>query len=460
VAMESTENRAVPFRTVLVFGLAEYVYMLFMNTVTSQMNYYATDVLLIPAAVAGAILVMGKVIEVASAPAVGLMIEKVKLPWGKYRSWIFVASFPFAIFHALVFFGGEFHFSGVWPIVFFSTCLVIGSLSGNVVQSVHNALVQGLTYVDQERKKLIRSKTAANYLAKAGTGFIGIQLISFFAAKTGKESAGFAIVLALMGVLLIIGYFVLGVSAKKHSIDTVEGDYGAKEMLGMIARNKPLLCAFGSFFMKSGAYFTVTGLVSYYFKYVVGDFSKLSLFFTITNIAALCAVAVSNYFFLRVSNKKGFMVALGTMFFSVLLARFCGNNYKAFIALLSAFAFADAFCTMYGHIHFSEAIDYCEYKNGLSLRGLSMSLFTLALDGSRILQQLVIALGFSIMGYTTREGLSLTQASTLMNMICLVPAAFLALGMFVLKQYELQESELHEYRMALERKETNRAPAN
>lgn len=448
--MNSGKDRPIDLKTVLVFGLAEYVYMLFMNTATSQLNYYATDVLLIPAALAGAILIMGKVIEVATAPAVGLMIEKVRLPWGKYRSWIFVACFPFAVFHALVFFGGEFGLSLSWSAAFFSVCLVIGSLSGNVVQSVHSALVQGVTYVDEARRKLIQSKTAANYIAKAGTGFIGIQLISYFTARTGRESTGFAMVLALMGIPLIIGYFILGVSIKKYKTDTVEDDYTAKEMLSIIAKNKPLLCAFGSFFMKSGSYFTVIGLASYYFKYVVGDFSKLSLFFTITNIVALSAVAISNYFFARIANKRGFMLALGTMFVSLVLARFCGGNYVAFIALLSAFAFGDAFCNMYAYIHFSEAIDYCEYKNGISLRGFSMSLLTLGLDGSRVLQQIVIALGLSTMGYTAAKGISGAQASTLMNIICLVPAGFLALGMFILHQYGLKEKEISEYRRTLE----------
>ena len=450
--MQGQQDFKVTAKTLFIFGMVQFFYMLMMNMVTAQINYYATDLLFIPVALVGTITISGKVIETISAPLLGVMIEKVRLPWGKYRSWIFIACIPFAIFHMLIFVLADIQLSLPASIAAFAAFLFLGSLAGNVVQSVHSSLVQGITYVERDRKKLIKVNMTGNYLAKAATGFVTLQIIAFFAVRTGNEARGFTVVLLGVALLGICGYFILGHTVKRFKIDdhgSNERDFTVREMLKLTFSNKPLLCAFGAFFLKSGAYFTVIGTASYYFKHVSGAPGMMPTFMSVINIVSLGAVLLSQFFFRWFTNKQGYMIALILMAASCIVARFAGSNHWIFIISMCFFAFGDSMVGIYAYVLFAEAVDFCEYKNGDSFRGLSMCLLTLALDGSRILQQIVIAVGLSAIGYSAAQGISVEQAPTLMNMICIAPLLFLVIGGIILKSYSLDAKTMKDVRQKL-----------
>lgn len=439
--------------TVLAFCLAQFFYMSVMNMVTSQLNYYATDLLLIPVGIVGTITVTGKVLEVVTAPFSGIMIEHVRMPWGKYRSWLYVASVPFVVFHMMIFFSAKLPLGAAGKTAAFALFLILASLAGNVVQSVQTSLVQGITYEDRDRKRLVKSNTSGNYLAKTATGLIWLPLIALVMDRGGSEADGFACVMALIAVLAVGGYFVLGSVVKRTRVDEQDDhDYGVREMLRITFSNRPLLCAFGTFFMRGGAYFIVIGTASYYFKYVAGMPKMTATFMTLINLAALCAVLLSQFFFRFFENKRGYLISLLLMAGGCLAAYFAREQYWGFIAAMCVFAFGDAMAGMYSHLLFAEAVDYCEYQNRVSFRGLAMCLHTLALDGGRIFQQMIIAIGFSIMGYSAAEGISAVQAPMLMGMICLAPLFFLVLAVVILHFYTLDGAAMREIRAELQQR--------
>lgn len=451
--MKNSNQGTIDRRTVLVFCLAQFFYMSVMNMVTSQMNYYATDLLLIPVGVIGVITVTGKILEVVTAPFSGIMIEHVRLPWGKYRSWIYVASVPFVIFHMLIFFSAKLPLNLGGKIAAFAVFLILASLAGNVVQSVQTSLVQGITYEDGDRKRLIKSNTFGNYLAKTATGLIWLPLITLIMSAGGSEVDGFAIVMALIAALAISGYFVLGHVVKRYHVDEQDDkDYTVREMLRITFSNRPLLCAFGTFFMRGGAYFTVIGTASYYFKYVAGRPQMTATFMTLINLAALAGVLCAQVFFRFFRNRQGYLCSLCLMAGACLAAYLAQGRYWLFITAMCFFAFGDALAGMYSHILFAEAVDYCEYKNNVSFRGLSMCLHTLALDGGRIFQQAIIAIGFSIMGYSAGTGISEKQIPILMGIIGLVPMAFLLLSIIILRNYRLDADAMEKIRVELLRR--------
>lgn len=448
-----SEQGIIGRKTVLAFCLAQFFYMSVMNMVTSQLNYYATDLLLIPVGVVGAITVTGKVLEVVTAPFSGIMIEHVRMPWGKYRSWLYVASVPFVIFHMLIFFSAKLPLGAAGKAALFALFLILASLAGNVVQSVQTSLVQGITYEDRDRKRLVKSNTSGNYLAKTATGLIWLPLIALVMDRGGSEADGFALVMALIALLAVGGYFALGHVVKRTRVDERDDcDYGVREMLRITFSNRPLLCAFGTFFMRGGAYFIVIGTASYYFKYVAGMPKMTATFMTLINLAALSAVLLSPLFFRLLQNRWGYLISLTLMAGACLAAYLARAQYWGFIAAMCVFAFGDAMAGMYSHLLFAEAVDYCEYRNRVSFRGLAMCLHTLALDGGRIFQQMIIAVGFSIMGYSAAEGVSAAQTPVLMGIICLTPLFFLILAAVILRLYPLDRAAMETIRAELLRR--------
>lgn len=459
--MKNDQNQKVPLSTFFVFGLSQFVYMSIMNFVTAEINIYSTDILLIPVAIMGTVTILGKILEVVTAPFTGLMIEKIKMPWGKYRSWLMIACIPFALFHAGIFSVASFKLPLAGSVALFGGFLYLASLSGNITQSVQSSLVQGITYHNEDRKKLVTVNACGNYLAKSATGFMTFNLVAFFALYTGGENTGMALALFVLALAAILVYYILAHVVKRFKVDedTEEHDYTARETLKLTFSNKYLLYVFGAFFMKSGAYFVVIGSTSYYFKYVVQQASMQRLFMTTINFAALAGVLLARYIFKNFSNKKAYLVCLVTMGVAAFASRFSGSNGYLFIGIMCLFAFVDSIVGIYSHLLFAESVDYCEYKNRVSFRGLSMSLHTLALDSSRIIQQIVVTIGLLSINYSASVGIEPENYSALLNMICLVPLIFLGLSLFFLTRYKLSPETMSEVRAELVRRRESKASA-
>ena len=77
--------------------------LVFQMMVIFQLKFY-TDVFGLDGAVAGTILMIGSVSAIIVDPAVGILADRTKTKWGKFRPWLIWTAIPFAIFYTLAFY--------------------------------------------------------------------------------------------------------------------------------------------------------------------------------------------------------------------------------------------------------------------------------------------------------------------------------------------------------------------
>lgn len=65
--------------------------------------YFYTDVFGITASSAGMILLFARVFDAFIDPLAGILSDRTKTKWGKYRPWVFWTAIPFAVFYVLAF---------------------------------------------------------------------------------------------------------------------------------------------------------------------------------------------------------------------------------------------------------------------------------------------------------------------------------------------------------------------
>ena len=77
--------------------------LVFQMMMIFQLKFY-TDVFGLDGAVAGSILMIGSLSAIVVDPLVGILSDRTKTRWGKFRPWVLWTAIPFCIFYMLAFY--------------------------------------------------------------------------------------------------------------------------------------------------------------------------------------------------------------------------------------------------------------------------------------------------------------------------------------------------------------------
>ena len=76
--------------------------LVFQMMMIFQLKFY-TDIFGLDGAVAGSVLLIARVVDAFVDPAVGIITDRTKTRWGKYRPWVLWTALPFCVFYVLAF---------------------------------------------------------------------------------------------------------------------------------------------------------------------------------------------------------------------------------------------------------------------------------------------------------------------------------------------------------------------
>ena len=71
-----------------------------------QTKFY-TDVFGLEGAVAGSVMLLARIVDAFVDPTVGILSDRTKSKWGKYRPWVLWTALPFMVFYILAFYNSS-----------------------------------------------------------------------------------------------------------------------------------------------------------------------------------------------------------------------------------------------------------------------------------------------------------------------------------------------------------------
>ena len=102
--MKRNLNQKVSFGEKVGYSLGDAAAnLVFQMMVMFQLKFY-TDVFGLDGTVAGSILLIASVSAVVVDPAMGLLADRTKSRWGKFRPWLLWTAVPFCLFYILAFY--------------------------------------------------------------------------------------------------------------------------------------------------------------------------------------------------------------------------------------------------------------------------------------------------------------------------------------------------------------------
>lgn len=165
------------------FGAGDFAQNLVYAAVGSYLLFFYTDVIDLPPAIAASVFFVVQIVDTACEPFVGVFIDRVNPPWGKYRSYLLLAGLPLVLSAVLCFTHLPVEGVFVWKILYAYAAYAGFSLLFAVVNVAYGALNASLS---RETDEITLLTTVRIFMANTGclAAMVGIPLfVASFASE-------------------------------------------------------------------------------------------------------------------------------------------------------------------------------------------------------------------------------------------------------------------------------------
>jgi GPH family glycoside/pentoside/hexuronide:cation symporter len=453
------------------YGFGDLASSMFWKIFGMYLLFFYTDIFGLPAAAVGTMFLITRVWDTLFDPVVGVMGDRTRSRWGKFRPYLLWFALPFGIMGTLMFITPSFGTTGklIYAYLTYSLMMMIYSLI-----NVPYASLLGVMSADVKERNILSSFRMVFAFIGSFISLLLIEpLVSFFTEASGSPQTGWTLgvmVIAALCVIFFLGCFYL---TKERVKPLSEKSDSLKDDLADLYRNKPWWILLGAGIAALIFNSIRDGAAVYYFKYYVQDtgFFELPLIgsaVTLTtsylvlgqafNIVGIIAVTpLSNRY-----GKKA--VYLGAMLLATVFSIMFYFLHSESIALIFILQCLISMCA--GSIFpllwsmYADIADYSEWKTGRRATGLIFS-------SSSMSQKFGWTLGGALTGwllgyYGFQANVVQTQdvQTGIKLMLSVFPAIGTVLSVIFISMYPLSERRMGQISLELSEKRAATQPGN
>lgn len=369
----------------LGYAVGDFGLNLFFTFCTLFLLYYYTDVLGLSATLAGLIIMVALVWDGVSDPLMGVVANRTRSRFGRYRPYLLYGALPLCVSFVAMFVPTGLS-GGALALYALAAHLVFRTMY-TVVGIPYISLSAGMTRDSQERSHI----AGARMLFAMACGLTLSALTLPLSGLFGGGQIGFfwlSVVYAAVAFVIFNVCFV----ATRETTDNDQKNPSIREMMGMLAVNRPLQLLLGATVFASVGSTMAGKTLLYYLKYDVGLESALTPALV---IATGCA-ALSIPFWLFVTARRSKRVvwltgaaiaAVNSVIFYLLAPRIGPALWM--VVGLGGFANGAFYLTFWSMV--PDTVEYGEWKTGIRAEGAIYGLVSLT-------QKVALGLGVGLLG--------------------------------------------------------------
>jgi len=411
--------------------------------------FFFTDLLKISPATTTAILVAASLWDASNDVLSGMIIDRTRSRWGKFRPYLIFASGLIAIMTILCF--ADFKMTPTLTAVFAG---IIYILWGTVFDFVDVPLWALSSVISKDPKEKTSVVTLGKIGSIVGTALVTVFSITLIEAFGGEREASAyfvtAIVISVFGALTI---FLTGVFCKERVEAKKEEKIPFRENFKTIYKNTPLIVLMVTLLLFGMVNHIRQNLTMYYVVYVLGDAGYTMHVGISLVVGMLLGMGISPMLLRKFQKRSIFFLIciIGTVFCA--LPFFIGSVSALVVLILLGVSF---FFTGIGMITTTsmlmDGIDYSEWKLGFRGEGIVFSTQTLLGKLSATFAKLLIGAGLVILNYF--EGMVPTAELQrgLNFLMFLLPAVFFLIAIIPMLFYRVSSKKQSEILEELEQR--------
>ena len=433
-----------------------------------QLIFY-TDVFGISAAAAGTMFFVTKLWDAINDPLVGILADRTRTAWGRFRPYLLWGAIPFAIAGMLTFYTPDLSPTGKLVYAYITYTLVF--MAYTFINIPYGALMGVISSSPLERTNV---STFRFVLAFAGGLLIQLlvePLVAYFGGwemqtVDGKEKlvvldkqTGFFWTVFCFACAAVVLFFITFATTKERVQPVQKTNNNIKNDFADLIRNRAWVVLLVVGLLQILAGWTRGSAIAFYFTYYVEQqFGFFLVCGTIASILGMLLTGVLTKAFGRKRLMIGMNLAVGLLTAIFFFLR--SDQVMLMYAINIALSFAGGPIPVLLWAMYADSADYSEWKNNRRATGLVFSAATFS-------QKMGGAIGAAIPGfllafYSFQPPVDKVQQAQsdetifgIALMMSLIPAFFFILASASLLFYNLDEATLETIEKDLKQRKTN-----
>ena len=360
-------NQRLSWKTIISYAMSYGSgYQIMGALVGSYLLVFLTDTFGVPAGVAGVIMVAASFWDAINDPIMGVIADKTKTRFGKYRPYFLWVPLALTVVVVLLFLSPNLSSTGkiIWTGVFY---IGYGMLR-TAIEIPCNALINAVTNEESQRQRMISAYTFVMGIFTTLTTSFALAAVSLFGG--GNTSKGYMIIVGVAGIIMTIScWFCFANTDEKYVVE--------KESEPLFRQLKQLVGVKGVFpaiiIWVAGyiGYQVMMGSSVYYVMYCLARPDLITAYMMTVSVCGLVGIMVIIPIFMRVfhSVRKGFIISQILVFVCNMICFLLRDS----IAVVFVFSgLGSVFATMFmvfGSMVMTEVSDMAYYQSGNIMNG-------------------------------------------------------------------------------------------
>ncbi len=439
---ENIPSKKLPLTVKLGFGICDLGGNLFFTIMGFYLLFFLTDVVYLGAGLAGTALMVGKIWDAVTDPAVGYFSDRTRTQWGRRRPYMFIGAFLLFFFMILMFTAPGYESQGslfAWAASMY--CLLCTAYT--LVNIPYGALTPELTADYNERTTLNAFRMT---FAVVGT-LVGATMVIPIAATGSTVRSGWSLVGAVMGAVMMLTALVTVITVQEPKHPPVDRHTtGIFKSYIEVLSMKEFITALVPWTLHITGITVIQGALLYFFTYIHQDEAAFQVALGILLVTSMICIPIWTMISRTLGKKLCYNIGMGIVACAAMLFFLFGHAYGVVLTYLIMALVGIGFATQYvmPYAIVPDVVEYDFTVNGIRREGVFYGLWTFT---SKVGQALAILLSgwmltlFRYVPDAAQEPLALLGIRLLCGPI---PVVFFLGGIIVLSFYPITPKRYQE----------------
>lgn len=433
------------------YAIGDLGFNLYWASIASFLAVFYTDVFLIPAAAAGTMFLVTKIIDAITDPIMGAIADRTHSRWGKFRPYLLFAGVPMAGAAVLTFSTPDLSEQGrvIYAYITYSFMMVMYT----VLSTPYSSLSGVMTARSQDRTTLISFRFIAAFAGTALVNKFTLPLVDYLGQ--GDKELGWQLTMLLYGCVAAIVFAITFFTTKERIAPPAGQQTNPLNDIKDLLNNRPwlILIALAMIIMM-----TITlrgGSGYYYFMYYVERPDLISDYLFVQAIALGVGAAATPLMTKFIDKTKLMMIlmsivgALSVAFYFVPKDAIWLMFTMNILISLALGPKSPIAWSMY-----ADTADYTEWKTGRRATGMTFSAATFAQKLGGALGSAVMLWVLSAIGYVANEAQNNASQNGIALLQTVIPGVIAFIAVAAVSFYPLTNIMLEKIQSDLADRET------
>lgn len=426
--------------------------------INTYLMVFYTDIVGLTAGSISLIMLIARIWDAINDPMMGVIADRTRTRWGKFRPYLMFASPFLAIFNILTF--TVFPVEGIAKVILCLVCYIGAGMAYTAICVTYGGLVNLIARDSQIRMNYTSCRAIGASAIKIILSAVAMPTILFFSKAVDAEGApmadarGYFWTTVICSALMLPCFWLCAWRCKETVVVHAPVQQAEKEpvfeSLKKMCKNKMLLITVFNVFAGAIAIMSRMSMLTYYVIYVVGSFTMIAPIFTTMTITELIGCTALP-FGTKKFGKRNWLLILNVIMVAGFVIMFAvpANNNVFLIVISAIIGFGNSAANVSTGM-LSDCIEYGDWKYGIRQEGLTYSYMSFGVKLATAVGGSVTVLLLAASGFVPNAEQTEAAKMGINAVVNLAPAACIVVSMIPLFWYKLDKKMMDKIRVELD----------